>query len=122
MLGIQLLGLIFGLFMIYFTFLHFKRKQFGVLELTVWIILWGGLLFVTLFPNGLDFLVKRVLSLKRPLDFFIICGFLFLTFLSFYNYTLTKKTALKVEAVVSRIALDQAERDELRKEHHREHS
>ena len=33
-LGIQILGIIFGLFMTYFTFLHYKRKEFKELGLS----------------------------------------------------------------------------------------
>jgi hypothetical protein len=103
-LGIQILGILFALFMVYFTYLHFKRKEFGSLEFRIWIVLWLGLIFITIFPNSLDFLIKNVLSLQRPLDFFIICGFLFLVFITFLNYSTTKKNKRNIEKIVSAFA------------------
>lgn len=111
LLGIQIVGIIFGLFMMYLTFLGFKRKELSNLEYLFWTISWLLLLFVTLFPNSLDFLVKRVLSMKRPLDFFIVLGFLFLTFITFVNYNLLKKSQEKIERVVRRLAIEKAEEE-----------
>jgi len=74
-LGIQLLGLLFGLFMMYYSFLHYKRKEFTIKEVGFWIVLWFGFIYVSVLPTSLDFIVKR-LSLTRPLDFYIIIGFL----------------------------------------------
>jgi len=105
-LGIQLLGLLFGLFMIYLTFLHRKRKDYTKKEGFIWIIMWIGFIFVTLFPNSLDFLVKRTFGLKRPLDFFIIIGFLFMVFISFYTYSIVRKNQKKLEEIVRKIALE----------------
>ncbi len=105
MLGIQVVGIIFGLFMLYLTFLHLKRKEFTFVEAMGWFALWISIAFMTLFPNSLDFLVKGVLNLKRPLDFFIICGFLFLIFVTFFNYSQNRKNDKKIEKIVSRIAI-----------------
>ena len=105
MLGIQVVGIIFGLFMLYLTFLHLKRKEFTIVEAVGWFVLWISIAFMTLFPNSLDFLVKGVLNLQRPLDFFIICGFLFLIFATFFNYSQNRKNDKKIEKIVSRIAI-----------------
>src|SRR3989344_2974017 len=96
-LGIQILGIIFSFFMIYFTFLHLKRKDFSLLESLIWFILWTNLLILTIFPRLINFVVKDVLSLSRPLDFFIISGFLVLIFLGFYNYSIAVKNKLVLE-------------------------
>ncbi len=105
MLGIQLIGVAFGLAMIYFAFLHYKRREFTGAEFGAWIILWVCISLVALFPNSLDFLIKRVLSLQRPLDFFIICGFLFLMFLSFYNYSAVRRMEKRIQKLVSGLAI-----------------
>ncbi|HLC88742.1 MAG TPA: DUF2304 domain-containing protein [Candidatus Nanoarchaeia archaeon] len=105
MLGIQIVGLVFGVFMLYFTFLQLKRNEFTIIESGAWFLLWSSMVAVTLFPGSLDFLVSRILNLKRTLDFFIICGFLFLVFAAFFNYTKTRKNDRKIERIVSRIAL-----------------
>lgn len=107
-LGIQLLGGAFGIFMLYLSFLHFKRREFSKLEFLVWVLLWSLMIFVAFFPNSLDFLVKNILRLKRPLDFFIICGFLFLSLLTFINYSLNKANRRKIEQVISGLALQKS--------------
>jgi len=104
-LGIQILGIIFSFFMIYFTFLHLKRKDFSLLESLIWFILWTNLLILTIFPRLINFVVKDVLSLSRPLDFFIISGFLVLIFLGFYNYSIAVKNKRRLEKLVSQLAV-----------------
>ena len=96
-LGIQMLGVLFGLFMVYLTYLHGKRKEFTSKETFFWIILWIVFIFVTLSPSSLDFIVKGVFNLKRPLDFFIIIGFLFLTGTIFYTYGIMRQNQKKIE-------------------------
>ncbi len=104
--GIQILGMLFGVFMIYITFLNYKRKQFTIKENVFWVVFWLGLIFIALFPNALDFLVKNILNLSRPLDFFIISGFLFLIGALFYTYTVVRRLQKKIEEMVRKIAIE----------------
>ena len=104
--GIQIVGLAFVVFMLYLTFLHFKRKEFSGLECGTWIVLWLVLAFITLFPTSLNFIVKNILSMKRPLDFYIISGFLFVILLTFFNYSLAKKNNKQIEIIVRKLALN----------------
>jgi len=104
--GIQILGMLFGVFMIYITFLNYKRKQFTIKENVFWVVFWLGLIFIAIFPNSLDFLVKNILNLSRPLDFFIISGFLFLIGALFYTYTVVRRVQKKMEEMVRKIAIE----------------
>jgi len=104
-LGIQILGMIFALFMMYFTYLYFRRKEFTKKEFSFWLVLWIGLLFITLFPEKVRFFVLDVLGMSRTLDFFIIVGFMFLTVIVFYIYVIVRKTQNKVIEIVRKIAL-----------------
>ncbi|MFH1409349.1 MAG: DUF2304 domain-containing protein [Nanoarchaeota archaeon] len=102
--GIQIVGVIFALLMFYITFLHQKRKEFTAKEYVFWAGLWAVVLAITLFPTSLDFLVKDILDLKRPIDFFIIVGFMFVIGLIFYMYLILRKTQNRIEEVVRAIA------------------
>ena len=82
-LGIQILGILFGFFMMYYTFLQHKRKEFTVKEYSFWFVFWAIFVIMTLFPQILD-PVLTTLNIVRTLDFFIIVGFLFLIFVIFY--------------------------------------
>jgi hypothetical protein len=103
-LGIQILGVLFGFFMIYYTFLQYKRKEFTIKEYSFWFVFWGIFVIVTLFPQLLD-PVLNTLNISRTLDFFIITGFLFLIFVIFYTYTVVRKNQRKLEEIVRKIAL-----------------
>ena len=103
-LGIQILGILFGFFMMYYTFLHHKRKEFTMKEYSFWFVFWGGFVIITLFPQILD-PVLTTLNIVRTLDLFIIVGFLFLIFITFYTYTIVRKNQRKLEEIVRQIAL-----------------
>jgi len=107
MLGIQLLGLIFGLFMLYITFLHFKRNEFTMNEAGFWSILWIAFLIVTLIPQILN-PIMETLSIARTMDLFIILGFMFLITANFYTYGIVRKTQKKMENLVREIAIKKA--------------
>lgn len=108
-LGIQIVGVLFGLFMIYLSYLYSKRKEFTLKEWVFWSILWVGFIVVTLSPSSLNVIVKGIFALKRPLDFYIIIGFMFLTGAVFYTYTIVRKTQKKIETIVRKMALKEKE-------------
>lgn len=103
-LGIQILGLFFGLFMLYYSFLHFKRKEFTAKEFVFWIVLWIIFSYVAVFPAALDFIAQK-LNLIRTLDLLIIVGFMALIAMFFYTYTLLRANQKKLEEVVRKVAL-----------------
>lgn len=101
---IQFLGVIFGLGMMYFTFVKFKRKELSRTELMVWFTGWIILIIIALFPFALDRIIAP-LHFYRRLDFFVVLGFFVLLGLSFFNYSTLKKMEKKVEVFVRREAL-----------------
>ena len=103
-LGIQILGVLFGFFMMYYTFLQYKRKEFTIKEYSFWFLFWAAFVAVTLFPQVLD-PILATLNIGRTLDLFIIGGFLFMVFVVFYTYTLVRKNQKKLEEVVRNIAI-----------------
>jgi len=106
LLGIQIAGILFGLFMLYITFLHGKRKEFNSKEGIFWIVAWIVFIILVIFPNVVDIVSKNVLNIGRTLDFLIIMGFMFLIGISFHNYTLVKRNENKLEKLVRKIAID----------------
>ncbi|MBW2984849.1 DUF2304 domain-containing protein [Candidatus Woesearchaeota archaeon] len=104
-LGIQILGSLFGIFMIYYTFLHHKRRELTTKEYSFWLALWILFIIVAVFPQILDPIVKS-LSLVRTMDFFIILGFMFLIGSLFYTYTIVRKNQNKLEEIVRKIAIE----------------
>ena len=105
-LGIQILGVIFGLFMIYYSYSKLKRKEFNNIEFAFWLVSWTVLILLVLFPHSLDFLVKGALNMSRTLEFFIIIGFMFLIGLTFYTYSVVNKLNKKIETIVRETAFE----------------
>jgi hypothetical protein len=103
-LGIQILGALFGMLMLYVSYMNFKRRDFALVEGLVWMCAWIGFIIVSFFPDIISPLVKT-LSLARAMDFFIILGFMFLVASIFYCYTLLRKMQKKMEQIVRKIAM-----------------
>ena len=103
-IGIQITGLLFGLFMIYYSFLNYKRKEFTTKEFGAWLFLWLIFIIVSLAPFLLEPFVKKI-GFLRALDLLTIGGFIFLITAVFYTYTLTRKNQKKLEAIVMQAAM-----------------
>ncbi|MAG15646.1 hypothetical protein CMO88_01140 [Candidatus Woesearchaeota archaeon] len=104
-LGIQVFGLVFSAFILYMSFLYYKKKEFTLTEWSFWALF--AILFATLsvFPQVLDPIV-RSLNLGRKLDLFIILGFMFLIATTFYTYRVARNTDKRVEELVRNMAIE----------------
>ena len=105
---IQLLGIVFGTAMLYFTFVKFKRRELNELELIMWFIGWIVLILIAIIPSILDFIIAP-LNFYRRLDFFVVIGFFVLLGLGFYNYSIVKKMERKLIKFVRMEAIRQQE-------------
>lgn len=104
-LGIQILGSLFGIFMIYYVFLHYKRKELTIKEYLFWIGLWVLFIILTLFPWLLSPIVRSI-GFARTMDFFIVAGFMFLIGSLFYIYLIVRSNQKKLEEIVRKIAFE----------------
>jgi len=110
-LGIQLIGICFALFMIYITFIRKKRNEFTIKEASVWLILWIGFMVIAIFPRSMNFIIIDVIQMSRPLDFYIVAGLMFMTGILFYTYSLVRKTQKKIDDIVTKMAIDKKEKE-----------
>lgn len=104
---IQLLGIIFGTAMIYFTFVKYKRKELSRNEILFWFAGWALMIMVAIKPSALDF-ISGHLNFYRRLDFFVVLGFFVLLGLGFFNYSTVKKLERKLERYVRKETLENA--------------
>jgi len=104
--GSQILGILFGTFMIYLTFIRGKRGEFTTKEMGFWIFSWSVIILIALIPKSLDFLSKNVLQFARTFDLLIMLALMFLTGSIFYTYGLVRKNQKKIEETVRKLALD----------------
>lgn len=101
---IQFLGVIFGLGMMYFTFVKFKRKEISRFELSVWFTGWILMVVIAIVPFALDPIITP-LHFYRRLDFFVVLGFFILLGLGFFNYSTMKRMERRMEIFVRKEAL-----------------
>lgn len=101
---IQFVGVIFGVAMMYFSFVKYKRKELSKVELMAWFTGWILLVLLAIFPFILDPIIAP-LHFYRRLDFFVVLGFFVLLAMGFYNYSIVKKVERKMELFVRNEAL-----------------
>lgn len=111
---IQLLGIIFGVGMMYFTFVRWKRQEISKKEIIIWFAGWVTLVIVAIKPSSLDF-ISGPLNFYRRLDFFVVLGFFVLLGLGFFNYSTVKKLERKLEKYVRKEAIEEAEKNKIGK-------
>ena len=102
--GIQVIGIIFSIALMYFTFLNYKRNEMNSAEFVFWEALWVIFAYVVLVPYSLSF-IADTLHLVRLMDLFTISALMFLIVLTYYNYTMNMHTRKKIEQIVRAIAL-----------------
>ncbi len=104
MIGIQILAILFALWMIYFSYLHFRRGEFRRIEFILWQVLWIGLVVVVLFPTSVKFILEAF-SISRTFDLVIIVGIVVLFGVTFRNYVIVKRMERKIEEFIRKESL-----------------
>lgn len=109
MIGLQIVAIIFSLWMIYFSYLHFRRGEFKKVELIFWQILWVGLVGVVIFPKSVEFLLKTF-SITRTFDLVVIVGIVILFGITFRNYVIIKRMEKKIDNFVRKESLEEIDK------------
>lgn len=107
--GVQIIGIVFGLTMMYLTFVHSKRRAFGKGETAAWILFWIAVVVAMVFPNTFNLFTEE-LGIARAFDLFVIIGFVIVLSLSFHNYVTTSRLRKKLEETVRGEAMKQLDR------------
>lgn len=107
LLGLQIIGLLFGVGMLYLTFLHFRRNEYQKADFVLWAAVWLFFIFVVMFPSTMYGLMET-LKIERTVDFITIGGGFFFSMIIFRMYVSVKRTKNKVEEVVRKVAIEKA--------------
>lgn len=108
MIGIQLFAIVIALTALYLSFFYYKRKDFTKSELLFWVIIWFALMFVSIFPHTLNFILKTF-GFSRVMDVIMVVAFVILFSLSFHNYIIIHRLEKKIEKLVRHKALKEIE-------------
>lgn len=104
-IGIQILALLFAFFMLYLTFLHYKRDEISSGIFFLWIFLWLAFILLTLLPQILRPLIGP-LRIFRVLDLLMLGAFVILTIVSFENHIKNRNLEKKIEKLARKEVLD----------------
>ena len=104
-LGIQYIGMLFGLLLLYLSFFHFKRKEFTLNEAGVWGLVGIAFIILSFYPSILDPIVEK-LKFARSLDLLIVIGFMFLIGAMFHTYSIARRSDRRIEQLVRKVALE----------------
>lgn len=103
-LGLQISGILFALFMIYFALLHFKKQHLNAIEIVSWIMIWVLAILVVLFPD-----IVRVYSMSfavsRVLDILIAGAFVVIFIMVSRAYVRVSELEKRLEDLVRKLAL-----------------
>lgn len=107
-LGIQIISVSFAFFMLYITFLHFKRSNLSGYEFLFWVLLWSGFVILAIRPGLLDPLLEK-LFITRAMDLLMIGAFMILSYLGFQNHIGVRNTQKKLESLIRQLSLKENE-------------
>ena len=102
--GVQLIVFVFSFFMLYNVYLYWKKKEIGLKGASVWIVIWGGLLFITFFPKYIEPLVKEMFFV-RMFDLATVSALVILAYVMFENHVRIKRLQRQMEKMVRSLAL-----------------
>lgn len=103
-LGLQITGILFSLFMIYFALLHYKKGQLNGMEISSWIVIWVAVILIVIFPE-----VVRVyaasFAISRLLDLLIGGAFVVIFVMVSSSYVRVSRLEKRIEELVRKLAL-----------------
>lgn len=105
--GVQLIIFVFSFFMLYNVYLYWKKGEVGLKGASAWIIIWGGLLFITFFPKFIEPLVNE-LFFVRLFDLVTVGSLIILAYVMFENHVRINKLQRQVSKLVEKLAVKKA--------------
>ncbi|MFH0961328.1 MAG: DUF2304 family protein [archaeon] len=101
---IQLIGIGFGLLMMYFVFVSFRRKELGSSDLVIWLSLWGAFLLAVVFPGILQGVIGS-LNVVRVLDLLMVASFMVAFAMLFRLYKGLRRLERKMDSLAESFAV-----------------
>lgn len=98
-IGLQIVGILFSLLMIYFAVLHYRRGEIGTHEIVVWIVVWVFTILATMFPDMLR-TYAETFAVSRLFDLMVVGALILSLYMISAVYVRTRKIEKKVEEFV----------------------
>lgn len=101
---LQFISLIFSLFMVYVSIIHYKKNELNKNEIMIWVGIWAFVILVILFPDYLR-RYSTSFSVARLFDLMVAGGFIVVIYLSSSAYLRARANEKKLEELVRGMAL-----------------
>lgn len=105
MLLLQILSVVFGLFMLYVVRIHRRKNHLESFEYGAWVALWVTFILLAIFPESFNGVVQT-LHIARVFDLLVVIALMIMVFLTFTNRIEQKKLQQKLEHMVRQKAID----------------
>ncbi len=103
-LGLQIIGILFSLIMVYFALLHYKKGHLNGMEIASWIIIWVLVILIVIFPEVVR-IYANSFAVSRVLDLLIAGAFIVLFVMVSSAYIRVSTLEKRIEELVRKLAL-----------------
>jgi hypothetical protein len=100
----QAFSALFGLFMMYVVFLHYRKNTLTTMEYSFWMSLWMLFIAFAIFPDLL-LGITQAIRFARVFDLLVVISFMIITLLVFFTYLSHKEIKRKIEHLVRQHAI-----------------
>ncbi len=104
MILLQLFSVAFGLAMLYWSFVIYKKRLIFIKELVFWSLVWLVFILVSLFPETTN-VVLQTFKINRMMDLYMIVAFIILWLVAYRNYIENRVIKRKLQDLVRQAAI-----------------
>lgn len=110
MIPIQLIAITFSLIALFFTYIHYRKKDFEKKEMIAWAVIWIAFMGVAIFPQAVSPYVQE-LGFSRLMDFIVMIAFVVSFIVLLHNYIVVHCLERRIEDLVRQLALKDLEKE-----------
>jgi hypothetical protein len=99
MLGIQLIAIIFSLFMIYIATINYRKGEINKIEIMLWVTVWVCALTIVIFPDIVR-TFSRTFLVTRIFDLMTMGGFVLVISMCLKNYLSVRRIEKLIENMI----------------------
>ena len=115
--GIQALVVLFGIGLLYLSYVYYRRRDFSKSDFSLWVIIIIGGMVPIMFPESFEFLLTP-LTIYSVFDLLTVGGLVVLFAITFRIYKVTRQNERKVDEVVRSLAMGGGSGKKVRKGSH----
>ncbi|HDD05205.1 MAG TPA: DUF2304 domain-containing protein [Candidatus Aenigmarchaeota archaeon] len=104
MIWIQLMGIVFGVFLVYESWVFRVKGEIKKYDFLLWVLVGSALVLINVFPSSLNSILESM-GFLRAFDFFTLVGFFLVLSMLLYLNRVVRRCEDKIGKIVEEIAL-----------------